>query len=248
VSTDTTTAGATAPEAASSTGNADGAVSADGTRPATATPPWAELVGSFPMRVLGALLLVGALDPARWPTYLCPQWFAGIAALAAGFWAGGPVVERPVVASFRLGPQIARHRNTLLVAASALLAAFQGPPVWLMVVEVLLLPTYLVLVDAGAAPARPANRQVGEAACAYAASVLVLLAALAPVTGGWWGRIVAAAAVLGALGLVFGVLRLRRPAGYPHRPAAAATNTAATSATFAAMSAAERSRESQRRH
>jgi hypothetical protein len=250
VSTDTTT-GAPAPGTASSAGNANGADGTVGAQAAAETPPWAELVGSFPLRVLGALLLVGALDPARWPTYLCPQWFAGFAALVAGFWAGGPVVERPVVASFRLGPQIVRHRNTLLVAASALLAAFQGPPTWLMVVEVLLLPTYLVLVDAGAAPARPANRQIGEAACAYAASVLVLLAALAPVTGGWWGRIVAAAAVLGALSLVFGVLRLRRPAGYPHRPAAATTTaaaTAATSATFTGMTAADRNRESQRRH
>jgi hypothetical protein len=187
---------------------------ADTTESATDLPRWAEFATSLPLRVLGALLLVGALDPARWPTYLCPQWFFGALALLAGFWAGAPVVERPVVTSFRLVPQFLRHRNTLLVAASALLAAFQGPPVWLMVVEVLLLPTYLMLIDVGAAPARPANKQIGEAACAYAASVLVLLAALAPVTGGWWGRVVAALAVLGALGLVLGVLRLRRPAGY----------------------------------
>ena len=175
---------------------------------------------ALPMCVLGALLLVGALDPARWPHYLSPQWFFGAVALCAGFWAGVPIVDRPVMASYRLKDQILRQRNTLLVAVSALLAAMQDPPVWLMVVEVLLLLTYLALIDAGSAPARPMNRQLGQAACAYAASALVLLAALAPITGGWWGRLVAAAAVLGTLGLLWAVLRLRQPAGYPHSSSA----------------------------
>jgi hypothetical protein len=170
---------------------------------------------ALPMCVLGALLLVGALDPARWPDYLSPQWFFGALALLAGFWAGAPVVDRPVMPSYRLRHQLLRHRNTLLVAVSALLAALQNPPVWLMVVEVPLLLTYLALIDAGSPPARPANQQLSHAACAYAASALVLLAALAPVTGGWWGRIVAALAVLGTLGLLLAALRLRQPANYP---------------------------------
>ena len=183
------------------------------------TPGWMTRFEALPMCVLGALLLVGALDPARWPDYLSPQWFFGAAAVLAGFWAGAPVVDRPVMSSYRLKHQLLRQRNTLLVAVSVLLAALQEPPVWLMVVEVLLLLTYLALVDAGTPPARPVNRQLSHAACAYAASALVLLAALAPITGGWWGRIVAAIAVLGTLGLLLAVLRLRQPAGYP--PAAA---------------------------
>ena len=178
--------------------------------------PWIARFEALPMCVLGALLLVGALDPARWPDYLSPQWFFGALALCVGFWAGAPVVDRPVMPSYRLRHQLLRQRNTLLVAASALLAALQNPPVWLMIVEVLLLLTYLALVDARSAPARPMNRQLSQAACAYAASALVLLAALAPITGGWWGRLVAAAAVLGTLGLLLAVLRLRQPAGHPH--------------------------------
>lgn len=185
---------------------------------------WAGRLEVLPMCVLGALLLVGSLDPARWPDYLSPQWFFGAVAALAGFWAGAPVVDRPVMPSYRLKHQLLRQRNTLLVAASAVLAALQSPPVWLMVVEVLLLLTYLALIDAATPPARPVNRQLSHAACAYAASALVLLAALAPITGGWWGRIVAALAVLGTLGLLLAVLRLRQPAGYP----TAATNDALT--------------------
>ena len=175
---------------------------------------WTARFEALPMCVLGALLLVGALDPARWPDYLSPQWFFGGAAVLVGFWAGAPIVDRPVMPSYRLKNQLLRQRNTLLVAVSALLAALQDPPVWLMVVEVLLLLTYLALIDSGTPPARPVNRQLNHAACAYAASALVLLAALAPITGGWWGRIVAALAVLGTLGLLLAVLRLRQPARY----------------------------------
>ena len=191
----------------------------------------AGLIEVLPLRVLGALLLLGALDPARWPNYLSPQWFFGVAAFCAGFWAGAPVVERPVMESHRLAHQILRHRNTLLAAVSALLAAFQSPPVWLMAVEVLLLLTYLTIVDSAAAPARPAGQQLGQAVCGYGASAFVLLAALAPITGGWWGRIVAGVAVLGTLGLLFSALWLRRPAGYPRRSAAeSATATGGSAA------------------
>jgi hypothetical protein len=165
--------------------------------------------------VLGALLLVGALDPARWPEYLCPQWFFGAFAIAAGLWAGAPVVRRPVLDSHRWRDQVERHRNTLLAAAAALFAALQSPPVWLMAAETLLLLVYLTLVDAGAVAAGSARTRLGQALCAAGAAAVVLLAAVAPVTGGWWGRFVAAVAVLGALGLVYAALRLRRPAGYP---------------------------------
>lgn len=176
-------------------------------------------VESLPTRILGALLLLGSLDPARWPAYLSPQWFFGGVALVLGFWAGAPIVDRPEMRSYRLRHQIERYRNTLLAGAAALLAAFQSPPVWLMAVELALLLTYLVLADANTAPARPADQQLSHAGYAYAASALVLLAALAPVTGGGWGRIVAGIAVLGTLGLLLGTLRLRYAAGYREDPA-----------------------------
>jgi hypothetical protein len=91
-----------------------------------------------------------------------------------------------------------------------------------MAVELALLLTYLFLVDAGTAPARPANTQLSHAGYAYAGSALVLLAALAPVSGGGWGRIVAGIAVLGTLGLLLGALRLRYAAGYRESAANAA--------------------------
>ncbi|HWG27083.1 hypothetical protein [Actinospica sp.] len=172
------------------------------------------ILESLPIRILGALLLVGALDPARWPDYLSPQWFLGGAALVVGLWAAAPIVDRPEMRSHRLRHQLLRYRNTLLVAAAALLAAFQGPPVWLTAVEPALLLTYLMFVDAGTAPGRPAGQQLSHAGYAYAASALVLLAALAPVSGGGWGRIVAGIAVLGTLGLLLATLRLRYTAGY----------------------------------
>lgn len=181
-------------------------------RPSTA---WIE---ALPMRVLGALLLVGALDPARWPDYLCPQWFFGVLAAVFGAWAGTPLVDRPVLAAHRWRHQASRHRNTLLAGLAAFLAAFQSPPVWLMAVEVVLLLAYLTLADASSPAARPALGRFAHACCAAGASALVLLAAVAPITGGWWGRLVAAAAVLGTLGLLYATLRLRRPAAYPRRP------------------------------
>jgi hypothetical protein len=177
-------------------------------------PDAADRLQAVPIRVLGALLLVGALDPARWPDYLCPQWFFGVIAAVAGLWAGAPVVRRPVMDSHRWADQLRRHRNTLLAAASALLAALQSPPVWLMAVQTLLLLGYLMLVDASVAAARSPRAQLNQALCAAAAAALVLLAAVAPVTGGWWARFVAALAVLGTLALVYAALRLRRPAGF----------------------------------
>jgi hypothetical protein len=180
-----------------------------------------KLLDTLPMRILGALLLVGAVDPARWPAYLSPQWFFGGVALLAGFWAGSPVIDRPEARSHRLRHQLERYRNTLLATAAVLLAAFQSPPVWLMAVELALLLTFLVLVDAGTAPGRPAGQQLNHAGYAYGASALVLLAALAPVSGGSWGRIVAGVAVLGTLGVLFGAIRLRYAAGESGTAAAA---------------------------
>lgn len=167
-----------------------------------------------PYRVLGAVLLVGALDPARWPDYLSPQWFFGAIAAVAGLWAGVPVVRRPVLDSHRWRDQLRRQRNTLLAAAAALLAGFQSPPTWLMVVQAALLLGYLALIDAASTAARTPRAQAGQALAAAAGTALVLLAALAPITGGSWARLVAGAAVFCALGLSYAALRLRRPAAY----------------------------------
>lgn len=178
----------------------------------------AERMRAIPFRVLGALLLVGALDPARWPQYPCPQWYFGVIAAAAGFWAGAPVVRRPVLDSHLWRQALSRYRNTLLVAVSALLAALQSPPVWLAAAVTLLLLVYLALLDAASAPSRPTGAAAGQMLCALAAAALVLFAAYAPVTGGWWARLVAAVAISGAAGLVFAALRLRRPTEHA-RPA-----------------------------
>ena len=181
-----------------------------------------KLLETLPMRVLGAVLLVGALNPAGWPDYFSPKWFFGGLATVAGFWAGSPVVDRPEARSYQFRHQVERYRNTLLAAAAALLAALQNPPVWLMAVELALLLTYLLLADAGTAPGRPANRQLEHAGYAYAASALVLVAAVVPVSGGGWGRIVAGIAVAGTAGLVFAAVGLRYAAGERKRPAKAA--------------------------
>jgi hypothetical protein len=172
---------------------------------------------ALPFRVLGALLLVGSLDPPHWPDTPCPQWFFGVLAACLGFWAGAPVLDRPVLDSHTWPRRAQRHRNTLLAAAAAFLAAFQSPPAWLMVVEVALLLGYLAVLDAGAAAPRPPRVQTAQALWAAAGSALVLLAALAPITGGSWGRFVAGLCVLGTLALLGTALRLRRPAGFARR-------------------------------
>ena len=191
----------------------------DSANPAgTPDPAAGARLEALPFRVLGALLLVGSLDPPHWPGTLCPQWFFGVIAAGAGFWAGAPVVDRPVLDSFTLPHRVRRHRNTLLAAAAVFLAAFQSPPAWLTVVEVLVLLGYLAVIDAGAAAPRPPRVQAAHALWAACGSALVLLCALAPITGGSWGRFVAGLCVLGTLGLLGAALRLRRPAGHPRTP------------------------------
>ena len=170
---------------------------------------------TLPFRLLGALLLAGALDPPHWPDSPSPQWVFGALAACLGFWAGAPIVDRPVLYRHSWAGRAYRHRNTLLVAVAAFLSAFQSPPVWLMAVEVLLLLAYLVAVDADAAAPRPPRVQLAQALWAAAGSALVVVAAAAPITGGAWGRFVAGLCVFGALGLLWTALRLRRPAHWP---------------------------------
>jgi hypothetical protein len=199
-----------------STSDSPDAAPPDGTAGAAAgagaeAGAWIE---TLPFRVLGALLLAGSLDPPHWPHTPCPQWFFGALAASLGFWAAAPIVDRPVLDSHTRYRRALRHRNTLLAGAAAFLAAFQSPPVWLMAVEVLLLLAYLTAVDAAAAPARPPRVQLVQALWAGAGSAVVLLSAVAPITGGSWGRLVSGLCVLGTLGLLWAALRRRRPAGY----------------------------------
>ena len=209
----------TVPDSAHSAGTADSTDPTYAAGTADAAPPLTPAVSprieTLPFRLLGALLLIGALDPPHWPDSPSPQWVFGALAACAGFWAGAPIVDRPVLYWHSWSSRANRHRNTLLVAVAAFLAAFQSPPVWLMAVEVLLLLAYLFAVDAGTAAPRPPRVQLAQALWAAAGSALVLLAAAAPITGGAWGRFVAGVCVFGALGLLWTALRLRRPAQWP---------------------------------
>lgn len=176
--------------------------------------PLASFIASLPMRLIGALLMVGALDPARWQLAVRPQWFVGAAAFIVGFWAAAPIIERPVMASHRIPHRIQRYRNTLVAAVAALIAACQVPPLWLMGVEVGLLFAYLALLDVATAAPRGPVTQLTQALFAGAASAGVLFAATASYDGGWRGRAVASLAVLCMMVILAAALRLRRPAKY----------------------------------
>lgn len=181
-----------------------------------------ELQRDVPARLLGMGLLIAALDPARIGGELGARWVAVAAALVAGCWAAPPLRERPVMAGHKLSSRVSRHRNTLLACVSVLLAATSTPPRSLMVVDLVLVLMYMSMLDLyGEAPGSPAGLG-GHAVAAWIAGFVVLGAALAPVSGGWWGRIVAAGAVLAISATVYAVLRLSKPASY-HRPASAET-------------------------
>lgn len=170
-----------------------------------------------PSRILGMVLLVATLDPARIDNALGARWIVAAAALIAGCWAGPPLRERPAMSGYKLWSRVSRYRNTLLATVGVLLAATSTPPTWLMVADLVLVLMYLSVLDLyGAAPGTPAGLG-GHAVAAWIASGVVLAAALTPVSGGWWGRIVAAGAVLVISATVYGVLRLSQPATY-HRP------------------------------
>jgi hypothetical protein len=173
-----------------------------------------------PIRLVGMALLLAALDPFRISDRLGLLWIAAAGALAAGAWAAPPLRERPAMAGYRLASRVARHRNTLLPSVSVLLAATSTPPVWLMVTDLVLLLAYLSMLDLyGSAPGTPFGLALHTLA-AWIAAGLVLAAALAPVSGGWWGRLVAAGAVLAISALMYGLLRLGRPATYQRQTSA----------------------------
>jgi hypothetical protein len=174
----------------------------------------------FLIRIVGMGLLFASLDPIRFTDPPGVRYVAGAAALVAGGWAGPPLRERPSATGHRLSARISRHRNTLLASVSVLFAATTTPPTWLMVTDLVLVLTYLSVLDLyGETPGTPLPLGV-HAVAAWVAAAVVLAAALVPVTGGWWGRIVAAAAVLAISALMYGLLRLGRPATY-QRPTSA---------------------------
>lgn len=175
-----------------------------------------------PARILGMGLLVATLYPGRLSDLFGTRWVLVGAALITGCWAAPPLRERPVMTGFRLWSRVSRHRNTLLASVGVLLAATSSPPTWLMVADLVLVLMYLSLLDLyGEAPATPPGLG-GHAVVAWIAAGVVLAAALAPVSGGWWGRIVAAGAVLVISATMYAVLRLSNPATY-HRSTAAET-------------------------
>ncbi|MFE0463111.1 hypothetical protein ACFW1A_28035 [Kitasatospora sp. NPDC058965] len=148
------------------------------------------LVRELPTRLVGVALVVAACDPmARAdprPVDLV------VPALAAGFawWAAPPVPGRPAAATSRVHLQLARHRNTVLAVVAVALAALLQPGVLLAVALTVLLLGYLLLVDARSHARVPLGP--GPTAAACAASLLVLLAALAPAQSSPGARLFAA--------------------------------------------------------
>ncbi|WP_034269788.1 hypothetical protein [Actinospica robiniae] len=170
-----------------------------------------------PARILGMGLLVATLYPARLGEQFGTRWVLVGAALVAGCWAAPPLRERPVMAGHKLWSRVSRYRNTLLPCVGVLLAATSTPPTWLMVVDLVLVLMYLSVLDLHSeAPGTPPGLG-SHAVAAWIAAGTVLGAALTPVSGGWWGRIVAAGAVLAISATVYAVLRLSKPASY-HQP------------------------------
>lgn len=184
----------------------------------------------LPARVLGAGLLLAALDPARFSDPPAAGWILSLAAVAGGGWAGPPIRERPALTDHRLARRISRYRNTLLPSVSVLLAATAAPPTWLMAADVVLLLTYLSMLDLFLVAPGTSRRLGAHTVAAWVAAAVVLAAARMPVSGSWWGRIVAAGAVLLVSASMYAALRLRRPATYrwTSSDASAASGTAAT--------------------
>jgi hypothetical protein len=174
----------------------------------------AALQQDIPARLVGICLLLATLDPARVSAEYGERWIASAVAVALGALAAPPVRQRPALSGYRLKSRISRNRNTLLPCAAVVLAASTSPSAWLMALDLALLLAYLSLLDlTGQAPGAP--RSLGShALAATAAAGLVLAASLAPATGGWWGRLVAATVVLLVCALMYALLRLRKPASY----------------------------------
>lgn len=151
--------------------------------------------------LLGAALVLAAVDPTKLGGRGPVGWLFTMAALVAAIWAAPVVSRRPTAESFRFTSQLGRHRNTVFAVGCTIVAGFSDPPVWLMVIDAALLLAYLLAVDALAAgPVGIRQLRHGMAPlCAAAAVAMVLLAARAPVnSGAVWGRIVAALAVAAA--------------------------------------------------
>lgn len=180
----------------------------------TVTSRTAALRRDLPARVLGAALLLAMLDPARFTNPAGAGWILGVAAVIGGAWAAAPIRERPALTGHRLARRISRYRNTLLPSVSVLLAATAAPPTWLMAADVVLLLTYLSMLDLFIVTPGSSRHLGAHTVAAWVAAAVVLAAARMPVSGSWWGRIVAAGAVLLISALMYAALRLRKPATY----------------------------------
>jgi len=225
---------ATAAAVASAADTADGTLS-----PAV----YAFFARTFPQRLnslpndavllLGAALVLAAVDPTKLAMRGPVGWLFAMAAMVAAIWAAPVVSRRPTAESIRFTSQLGRHRNTVFAVGCTILAGFSDPPVWLMAIDAALLLAYLLAVDALAAgPVGIRQLRHGMAPlCAAAAVAMVLLAAQAPVnSGAVWGRIVAALAVAAAATAAGAALWIRQtgkqsaqagseepPAHSPHR-------------------------------
>ena len=235
-----TSGSATPATAATVTSAADTADTANGTQsPAV----YAFFARTFPQRLnslpndavllLGAALVLAAVDPTKLAMRGPVGWLFAMAAMVAAIWAAPVVSRRPTAESIRFTSQLGRHRNTVFAVGCTILAGFSDPPVWLMVIDAALLLAYLLAVDALAAgPVGIRQLRHGMAPlCAAAAVAMVLLAAQAPVnSGAVWGRIVAALAVAAAATAAGAALWIRQtgkqsaqagseepPAHSPHR-------------------------------
>jgi hypothetical protein len=148
------------------------------------------LLRDLPARLLGATLLVAACDPMAWPDPRPVSFLVLLVAAGFAWWAAPPVTSRPVADSFRTHRRLARHRNTMLAVVAVVLAALLRPGALLAVALTLLLLSYLLLVDARGHAHVPLGPGTTAAACA--ASLLVLLAALAPAPSSTAARLLAA--------------------------------------------------------
>jgi hypothetical protein len=148
--------------------------------------------------LLGVALAMAATDPTRLAVHGPVGWLLTAFAAVAAIWAAPAVAQRPTIGSTHWAAQLARHRNSVFAVGCVIIAGFGNPPAWLTAVDAALLLAYLLTVDAFAAGPVGIGllRHRVAPLAAAAATVVVLLAAEAPVnTGAVWGRIVAAAAV-----------------------------------------------------
>ncbi|MFJ4007536.1 hypothetical protein ACIPWL_29365 [Streptomyces sp. NPDC090023] len=163
-------------------------------------------------RLLGTAFAVAACDPPAALHAALPVRVLVVGAAAAAWWAAPMVDARPVLTSMHWRTVAARRRTTVLPSAAIAVAAFTGPPVWLVVCIAALLLAYLLVTDAWTAgvTAPPGRPQATPTLAAAAATTLVLLAAQAPVAGTSWARLPASLVIAATVVCLVLALRTRR--------------------------------------